>query len=91
MLTVLPTGYGKSLIYQLLPPVCNFMSCGARSNAQNSCVLVTSPLNALIHDQILKMRKGALNVCVLKGDRLAGDDDHEEVKLRMRQLIMNRC
>ena len=46
-------------------------------------------INALIHDQILKMRKGALNVCVLKGDRLTGDDDREEVKLRMRQLIMN--
>ena len=45
-------------------------------------MLVTSPLNALIHDQILKMRKGALNVCVLKGDRLTGDDDREEVKLK---------
>ena len=80
MLAALPTGYGKSLSYQLLPPVCNFMNCGARSNTQNSSVLVTSPLNALIHDQILKMRKGALNVCVLKGDRLTRDDDREEVK-----------
>ena len=44
-------------------------------------MLVTSPLNALIHDQILKMTKGALNVCVLKGDRLTGDDDREKVKL----------
>ena len=68
-LAALLTGYGKSLIYQLLPPVCNFMNCGGRSNAQNSPVLVISPLNALIHDQILKMRKGALNAFVLKGDR----------------------
>ena len=81
VLAVLPTGYGKSLIYQLLPPVSNFMNCGGRSNAQNSSVLVISPLNALIQDQILKMTKGALNVCVLKGDRLTGDDDREEVKL----------
>ena len=81
VLAVLPTGYGKSLIYQLLRPVCNFMNCGGRSNAQHSSVLVISPLNALIQDQILKMRKGALNVCVLEGDRLTGDDDHEEVKL----------
>ena len=81
MLAVLPTGYGKSLIYQLLPPVCNFMNCGGRSNAQHPSVLVISPLNALIQDQILKMRKGALNVCVLKGDRLTGVDDHKEVKL----------
>ena len=27
------------------------------------------------------MRKGTLNACVLKGDRLNGDDDREEVKL----------
>ena len=80
MLAVLPTGYGKSLSYHLLPSVYNFMNCGARSNAQNSSVLVISPLNAQIHDQILKMRKGALNVYVLKGDRLTRDDDHEEVK-----------
>ena len=27
------------------------------------------------------MRKGTLNACVLKGDRLNGDNDREEVKL----------
>ena len=27
------------------------------------------------------MRKGTLNACVLKGDRLNGDDNREEVKL----------
>ena len=27
------------------------------------------------------MRKGTLNACVLKGDRLNGDDDREEVTL----------
>ena len=27
------------------------------------------------------MRKGTLNACVLKGNRLNGDDDREEVKL----------
>ena len=57
------------------------MSCGGISNAQHSSVLVISPLNALIQDQILTMRKGTLNVCVLQGDRLNGDDDREEVKL----------
>ena len=57
------------------------MNCGGISNAQHSSVLVISPLNALIQDQILTMRKGTLNVCVLKGDRLNGDDDREEVKV----------
>ena len=44
-------------------------------------MLVISLLNALIEDQILTMRKGTLNVCVLKGDWLNGDDDREEVKM----------
>lgn len=44
-------------------------------------MLFIAPLNALIQDQILTMRKGTLNVCVLKGDRLNRDDDREEVKL----------
>ena len=51
------------------------MNCGGISNAQHSSVFVISPLNALIQDQILTMRKGTLNVCVLKGDRLNGDDE----------------
>ena len=57
------------------------MNCGGISNAQHSSVLVISPLNALIQDQLLTMRKGTLNVCVLKGDRLNRDDDREEVEL----------
>ena len=57
------------------------MNCWGISNAQHSSVLVISPLNALIQDQLLTMRKGTLSVCVLKGDRLNRDDDREEVKL----------
>ena len=57
------------------------MTCGGISNAQHSSVLFIAPLNALIQDQILTIRKGTLNVCVLKGDRLNRDDDREEVKL----------
>ena len=53
VLAVLPTGYGKSLIYQLLPPVLSFMNHEGRSSAKNSTVLVISPLNALIRDQIV--------------------------------------
>ena len=57
------------------------MNCWGISNAQHSSGLVISPLNALIQDQLLTMRKGTLSVCVLKGDRLNRDDDREEVKL----------
>ena len=80
MLAVLPTGYGKSLIYQLLTPTYNFMDFAGSPGGKKSTVIVISPLNALIRDQIVKMREGGLNVSVLRGDRLDmedGSDDHD--------------
>ena len=51
-LCVLPTGYGKSMIYQLLP----FVSDELHSEGKcSSCVIVVSPLNAIIGDQICKL------------------------------------
>ena len=47
---VLPTGYGKSLIYQLLPFVFDEWL-----ETENSCILVISPLTAIIEDQIAKL------------------------------------
>jgi len=46
-LAILPTSYGKSLIYQLIPAV--FKSLGL---AANPMVIVISPLRSLIQDQI---------------------------------------
>ena len=77
---VLPTDYGKSLIYQLLAPIYNFMDFAGSPGDKNSTVIVISPLNALIRDQIVKMREGGLNVSVLRGDRVDtedGSDDHD--------------
>ena len=77
MLAVLPTGYGKSLIYQLLAPTYNFMDFAGSPGGKKSTVIVISPLNALIRDQIVKMREGGLNVSVLRGDRVDTEDDHD--------------
>ena len=79
VLAVLPTGYGKSLIYQLLPPVTAEFHGGI--TAKKFSVIVISPLNALIRDQIVKIREAGLNVCMVKGDRVTGDDAGEDVSL----------
>ena len=50
---ILPTGYGKSLIYQLLPFV--FDAYLGYENT-NSSIIVISPLNALMVDQITKLK-----------------------------------
>ena len=49
---VLHTGYGKSLIYQLLPFVFDELQSEGKCS---SCVTVVSPLNAIMDDQICKL------------------------------------
>ena len=71
-LAVLSTGFGKSLIYQLIAPFADFMDSGFRSTETNSIVLVVSPLNPLIRDQVTKLRECGLRACILKGDHVAG-------------------
>ena len=51
------------------------------SSAKKFSVIVISPLNALIRDQIVKIREAGLNVCMVKGDRVTGDDGGEDVSL----------
>ena len=49
-LCVLPTGFGKSLIFQLVPFTLDYLT-----KVNTSCVLVVSPLNAIISDQTEKL------------------------------------
>ena len=75
---VLPTGYGKSLIYQLLPLIFDFYLYGGNPIACRSCIIVVSPLNAIMVDQINKLKEH-FDVRVLKSnnrvERQRTDDD----------------
>ena len=51
-LAILPTGYGKSFIYQVLPLICRKLSFLGFSFTKNPIVIVISPLVALINDQV---------------------------------------
>ena len=62
-LCILPTGFGKSLIFQLVPFVVDRLG-----KVSHSCVLVVSPLNAIISDQIEKLKERGVSVKVLKED-----------------------
>ena len=74
---VLPTGYGKSLIYQLLPSLLSKrnefeqkQSDQMSSTRSFSVVLVVSPLNSLIEDQLRKINECTeLTAAVLKVKR----------------------
>lgn len=56
----LPTGYGKSLIYQMAPLVANELSKQHSRFPSESIVLVISPLVALMKDQVSFLK--SLNV-----------------------------
>ncbi|CAB3980396.1 ATP-dependent DNA helicase Q1 [Paramuricea clavata] len=73
---VLPTGYGKSLIYnQLLPFVFDAYLGRENTNSTGNSVIVISPLNALMVDQITKLKKH-MDVSVLKASREATPPKH---------------
>lgn len=78
VLAVLPTGYGKSLIYQIMPPLMDYMDSGQRPTQKKSIVLVVSPLNALIRDQVTKLKQSGLKACILKGDYVEGEEEERK-------------
>ena len=81
VLTVLPTGFGKSLCYQVLPGIL----CRQREGEQkDSIVIVVSPLIALIRDQLQKL-KDYVNVCVLQS---IVEDEGESIRLTFRSHKM---
>ena len=65
VLAVLPTSFGKFLIYQILPAIFDFLRSRRDKQEENSVVIVVSPLNALIKGQLKKL-EGFLNVCVVQ-------------------------
>ena len=81
ILAMLPTGFGNSL-----PTYCTrhrFRENWLQID-RNSIVLVVSPLNAVVRDQVTKLRECGLKACILKGDRVAlegEDDDGERVSI----------
>ena len=70
-LIVLPTGYGKTLIYQMLPSLFHKISARNLLSKDKSIVIVVSPSNALIDDQINKLKSAGVNCTSL---RVCGDE-----------------
>ena len=60
----LPTGYGKSLCYQVLPFIMDF-KLGLVESSKHSLVLVVSPLVALMVDQVTSLRKRSVNCSIV--------------------------
>lgn len=79
VLAVLPTGFGKSLIYQILPGVFDFLSMHQHSAAKGKAlILVVSPLNALMQDQISKLNERGVSAYMVKGQKVNVEDSRGE-------------
>ena len=82
----LPTGFGKSLCYEVLPFVmdCKLGRVDSQSGKYSACcsvVLVISPLISLMVDQVLSLRRRGVDASILsygvgvKQELLATEDD----------------
>lgn len=66
VLAILPTGYGKSLVFHLLPALLFAKKYGIlRNTAITSVIIVVSPLNALIANQISRLSLSGIRASVL--------------------------
>ena len=62
-IAILPTGYGKSIIFYLLPFICDYIKVTKPSNGY--AVLIISPLNSLINDQRSILNNHGIKTSVL--------------------------
>ena len=72
---VLPTGYGKSVIFHMLPFMSNYLS-GKRNK---SIAIVISPLNALVEDQVSNLNARGIKTGVLQASQHVIEDDKKEL------------
>ena len=65
-----PTGYEKSICYQLLPFMFDFkLKRTTALQDQRSSVLVISPLVSLMVDQVSGLQKRGVNAAILSGNK----------------------
>ncbi|XP_033724737.1 mediator of RNA polymerase II transcription subunit 34-like [Pecten maximus] len=67
-IAVLPTGYGKSLIFQLLP----FFMQKKHGMESPMITLVVTPLNSIMEDQVMSLQRVGIQACFLDYDGKKG-------------------
>lgn len=77
LIAVLPTGYGKSLVYQVLPHLLKARDAARTpaTSSYKSVVVVLSPLNALMFDQISKLRENGIKAAILGVKELEEEEE----------------
>ena len=81
----MPTGFGKSLIYQILAGIFDYLRSSCEPERHDSVVLVVSPLSALMRDQLKKL-EAFLDICILQ----SAVEDEGEQKVTIPKDV-NKC
>ena len=81
---ILPSGYGKSVILHLIPFVADYLckTNGTENKKDGNIVLIVTPLNAIIKDQIWNLTKHGIEATVLRTVRsnsMTNESDNEEL------------
>ena len=77
VIAILPTGYGKSVIFHLLPYLFDYIS-KLNQSPQKSIILVVTPLNALVDDQLKILTHRGISSTVLKSKKRVSDADEDQ-------------
>ena len=81
-LIILPTGFGKSLIFQLLPFVFD-----SWLGASESFILVVSPLNALMRDQTVKLNDLDVRSLIVRNTESLSEVEIRDIKASKYRII----
>ena len=100
VLCVLPTGYGNSLIFHLLPLLLFFKRVYAEQpleiklvNSVPTIIIGISPLNALMHDQIRRLtNNNSGDICITASViNIKQGDDEDEDHVVLNCNLNDRC
>ena len=70
MLVILPTGYGKSMIYNVLPTLLDIYH---QTTEGHHIILVISPLVALMKEQVQRLKEKGITVVYLAETSFKGE------------------
>ena len=77
-MAILPTGYGKSITFHLLPGLISRRNTFLHSDCGRPIVLVVSPLNSLMDDQVTFLNKSGIDAAILTVKHVINATDGDE-------------